>query len=243
MSGVVERLHALLVHAVVSRRGEDPATAPVTVAEIYQELVPYRSVRDDLALDMNADYEHALLRLLSGESGLARLEPVTARNQLRDELASPNPNVTLFRKFAGCDVWLEPPVVTLDALATGADEGESELALEDAAAGDDDPLSWPVEAVVPGHREPGGAPAGPGPAAEPPARPAPAPVAAPVAAADAAVDADRCAFCDSALPHVRTLRYCPYCGADQTLRPCRACGEPIEVDWAFCVACGASADA
>ena len=47
------------------------------------------------------------------------------------------------------------------------------------------------------------------------------------------------AFCDSALPSGRSIKYCPYCGMDQTLRPCGSCAEPLEPDWRFCIACGA----
>ena len=39
------RMHALLVDAVRHRRGIDPHQVPVTVAEIYQDLVPYRTAR------------------------------------------------------------------------------------------------------------------------------------------------------------------------------------------------------
>ena len=269
MSGVVERLHALLVNAVSERRGGDPAAAPVTVAEIYQELVPYRGVRAALGLEMNADYEHVLLRLLSGESELARLEPPTAREQLRDELGSPNPNVTLYRKFAGCDVWLAAPVTSTDwvtsqlldddpqlewaapdtppdALGWSVEDIENmELPLEEMSEADD------VEAPGPGPEAPRPADAGQPVSAAPPA-PAAAPGAAAPSAGTTAGAPPRpasagqgapCVFCDSALPRGRAIRFCPYCGADQTQRPCAACGEVLEAGWTFCIACGASADA
>ena len=44
----------------------EPSTA-VTVGDIYQHLVPYRTVRAELGFGELAEYEHALLRLLSGE--------------------------------------------------------------------------------------------------------------------------------------------------------------------------------
>lgn len=99
---VVRRLHECLNREIRQREIEQP----VTVAEIYQEIVPYRAIRSDIGVDMNADYEHALLRLLAGEGGLVRLEPTEARDELRFELEMPDPNVTLYRKFAGCDVWV-----------------------------------------------------------------------------------------------------------------------------------------
>ena len=109
MDSVVQRLHRALAEAVASRRG-DVESQPVTVAEIYQELVPYRAVRTSVGFEMNADYEHALLRLLSGEEALVRLEPEEARSHLARELGTPNPDVTLFRRYAACDVWVTTPV-------------------------------------------------------------------------------------------------------------------------------------
>jgi hypothetical protein len=103
--GLVERLHGLLAEALRRSRTE-PFVAPVTVAEIYQDLVPYRAVRSSLGFHMNADYEHTLLRLLAGEGDRVRLDPPEARDELRSELDTPNPNVGLFRKFAACDVWV-----------------------------------------------------------------------------------------------------------------------------------------
>jgi hypothetical protein len=105
----LEHIHAALAAALRTQRPETPFEAPVTVAEIYQDLVPYRAVRTQLGFDMNADYEHTLLRLLAGEEGLARLDPVEARDELRKELGTANPNVGLFRKFAACDVWISKP--------------------------------------------------------------------------------------------------------------------------------------
>jgi hypothetical protein len=105
MDPVVTRLHQALVDSV-RRTRPGAGLLPITVAEIYQELVPYKSVRAALGVEMNADYEYALLRLLAGEGGFVRLEPAEVRDALRLEIDSPNPNVALYREFAGCDVWL-----------------------------------------------------------------------------------------------------------------------------------------
>lgn len=262
----LQRLHGLLVEAVRRRRGIDPYQVPVTVAEIYQELVPYRLVRSALGFEMNADYEHALLRLLAGEAELARIEPGTARDQLARELQSPNPNVALYRKYAACDVWLlrsaTPP--TPDWVAqhleddgdpefTGladADSPELELALEEHTTPTDfreqeeevemTPPTPPDDAPAPAYG------ARTFTVAEDVDDVAPAaPAATPVrreADAPAAAQQGRCAFCDSALPKGRSARFCPYCGADQMQRPCVSCGEAVEAGWAFCIACGAPAD-
>ena len=122
MDNVVQHLHRALAEALALRR-PDIEAAPVTVAEIYQELVPYRTVRSSVGFEMNADYEHALLRLLAGEGALVRLEPEEVRATLERELTTPNPDVTLFRRFAACDVWVAAPgEIPLDPAAQQAGE-------------------------------------------------------------------------------------------------------------------------
>src|SRR5690606_5635089 len=81
-----------------------PFGAPVSVAAIYEELIPYRVVRTPLGFAMNAVYEHALARLLAGAGDLVRLEPESAAAELREELSSPNPDVSLVRRFGACEV-------------------------------------------------------------------------------------------------------------------------------------------
>jgi hypothetical protein len=245
----LERLHALLVEAVRRRRGGDPHGSPVTIAEIYQELVPYRRVRAAVGLDMNADYEHTLLRLLSGEGRLTKVEPAAAREQMERELESPNPNVALYRKFAGCDVWLLPSTAPTPSWVT------DHLAEEEAQAEPPVPEPSPVAAVS------AAAPSemveletlAEAPAAGAEHVPQPEPPqnmnieqeqktagASPARGrrATAVVEAGHCAFCDSGLPAGRQVRFCPFCGADQSQRPCAVCAEPVQQEWAYCIACG-----
>lgn len=241
------RMHALLVEAVRRRRGIDPHQVPVTVAEIYQDLVPYRTARETLGVEMNADYEYLLLRLLAGEQQLARLEPPAAREQIAQELESPNPNVALYRKYAACDVWLMPsaavasPAWLTDHLEEEAGHpDEPELELEDAIV----ELEWEAEETT-APSVPMSQPAHTFTVAEDAMEAEPAEVAEAPEVAEGEgtrtrrdTAAARCAFCDSALPPGRQARYCPYCGADQRQRPCGSCGEAIEPGWAFCIACG-----
>jgi hypothetical protein len=308
----VVRLYGALVDAVQATRPGSFA-APVTVAEIYQDLVPYRAVKANLGFAMNADYEHALLRLLAGVGECARLEPVEAAAELRDELESPNPNVGIFRKFAGCDVWIAPPDMPTvrrraepdpderwappeqapsaasvrgrdahshdagppahadgahdadqaadrdtdrhtdrrtdrDSAGAGAivgddggdgrpataasDEAHEEVQVATTAAAEVDASGYddaadddeePEYELVPVRR---------------------APVTASGGAAGAGTRAGgnaQCAFCEATLPVRAHVRFCPYCGNDQQQHPCGSCGEPLEPDWRFCVACGASA--
>jgi hypothetical protein len=274
MDSVVQRLHLALAEAL-GRRRPDFETEPVTVAEVYQELVPYRSVRTTVGFEMNADYEHALLRLLSGEDGLVRLEPEEVRDELRRELATPNPDVTLFRRYAACDVWVYQPLATpgaaeeigppepeqptdwtpewLEAAASEKlehagsrpwldPEPEPEPPPAAAAperAAEPSPADTPADAFAPSYSDlDGSAPAW--------ADTAPQPLSlerdvSPGAPGRTGPGAAQCAFCRGALPADRPVRYCPFCGVDQQLRPCERCGEVLERGWRYCVTCGAAA--
>lgn len=281
----VERLYARLIDAL-HRSRPDPFAAPVTVAEIYQELVPYRVVRAEIGFDMNADYEHALLRLLSGEAGRVRLEPKEAAETIQRELRTSNPNLSMYREYAGCDVWVRPATpVPHDA---GSGEPPARNGSDMEKSGDERPLAAFATFAVSTEARAGGAtraPASP-PESRPPAPPASssptAPVSAspvepepwsppddddeatvagpvpevatvepgaggnrltaePIEAMEEEATAGRCAFCEMQLPAGRAVRFCPYCGTNQTKRSCAECGDVVEGGWAYCVACGASA--
>jgi len=327
--GLVERLHAALAEAL-RRTRTDPFGSPVTVAEIYQDLVPYRTVRTALGFQMNADYEYTVLRMLAGEGGHARLEPAEAKDELRAELEAPNPNVGLFRKFAACDVWIEPsdatppqashppepihvaaeafepPPEPIDIAAEAfepppestpapeslapqpePDAGHPEASLpepmdladfdlassaaEPAEPGEPQELAdlsqvdWESEGVV--WAEPGSASDWDEPTSELLLEEAVEDAVAPSDTSEEAAPvrneathqpetdvmfdqnqtqtpvadhstAGGCAFCQSSLPSGRVVRFCPFCGADQSLNPCGTCREPLDPAWKFCIACG-----
>lgn len=245
---VVIRLYRCLVEEL-RRRGHS-LEHPIKVSELYQDLVPYRSVRSELGVELNADYEHALLRLLAGERDLLRLEPAEARNELRGEVEASYPFVGLFRKFSASDVWVVPEgAQRIDG--SGAEPAESEpstapapapqLGVErgraGAAAASDSPpvrIEAETEGVAPASRRRGG---------PLPAR-APAPVH--LHREDAEADpAERlthagsdCVFCAEDLPTGRRIRFCPHCGGDQRLRPCARCDAVLEREWRYCISCG-----
>jgi hypothetical protein len=331
--GLVDRLLAALADAL-RRTRKDPFGSPVTVAEIYQDLVPYRSVRTALGFQMNADYEHTVLRLLAGENELAKLEPDEAREELRSELDTPNPNVGLFRKFAACDVWIlrteltlgdatdttgkpermapapihepslshepdppghEPAAPMSDLETTPAWQAEhhapdpvTQPAVEPASpvdASEDDLPVLELETELVGEEAGGEGPVDGGnlewaesvPEGEwsdaegellleeevqdPPdtpdtsVRPAAAGAHEPMPQPEAAVMFDSsqsqgtiatahaagsCSFCQGSLPGGRVVRFCPSCGADQSMQPCGSCREPLDPSWKFCIGCGQS---
>ena len=250
LKDTVQRLHRFIVDALRSKR-DDPFGTPVTVSEIYQQLAPYRTVRTVLGFEMNADYEHALTRLLAGVDGLTRLEPPKARERLAKELESPNPDVGMSREFAACEVVLNPSSAGGDWVREQLEEPDPEPvrrtsqatadwgALTDLDPGaparppetsrdideaDDTVHDEPVAAAVPVEDR--------APAAAPRRKAAETP------SPEKTRSAAKCSFCDSVLPGTRKLRFCPFCGGDQSVRPCAGCGEALEPEWAFCIACG-----
>lgn len=50
---------------------------------------------------------------------------------------------------------------------------------------------------------------------------------------------ERCWGCERELPDRASLRFCPFCGADQTVRRCARCEEVLEPGWSYCPRCGA----
>lgn len=250
------RFYQALVEALRERSPAD-LERPFTVAEIYQDLVPYRTHRDDLGFEMNADYEHALLRLLAGEGGFLRLESEHALRDIRAELEEKDPNTTVYRDYAAVDVRIDPFV-----LRSG--NGDSSEAFEsedgaDAPEAGEERLEVSTESAFFAGEEPAASDADMSDSeqasdmesaeaedTQPTATlaVAAASTATPTASTGATIvtgEDDHCAWCRSELPSGRTVLYCPYCGQDQSLLPCRSCGEALEQDWQFCITCGAQA--
>ncbi|MEE3185012.1 MAG: hypothetical protein VX310_04555, partial [Gemmatimonadota bacterium] len=122
---VLERFIKTLVQEITDTRPEY-LTTPFTVAEIYLNLVPYRSHRALIGVEMNGDYEEALLQMLSGEGDCLLVDSSVARQEMQRELAGPNPNTALFHEFAAADVRLHPKRVLLD-VGRGSEVGAAEI--------------------------------------------------------------------------------------------------------------------
>lgn len=216
MHDVLSRFHRTLVDEIRGRRPEY-LDGPFTVAEIYQNLVPYRSHRDRIGVEMNGDYEDALLRLLAGEGEFLVIESDPALRALRDELEAQNPNTGLYREFAAVDVHLNPTKLEGNGSAA-PDPGaqlEPEVSVDELAPASD------AEEVAGGEGSEEAEPEGE--AAEPEAPHTP----------------ETCPWCRGVLPQRANLNYCPFCGTDVHVVPCPSCGEELEPEWRFCIACGA----
>ena len=206
---VLARFHSALLEEIRGRRPEY-LHAPFTVAEIYQNLVPYGTHRDRIGVEMNGDYEDALLRLLAGEGGYLFLESAPALRALREEMGSSNPNTGLYREYAAVDVRLNPAFLGVGPGRSGG-----------APAAHAEPVS--VEDLAP---EP------------PPAQAAPVPKQAAPAAAVARAIPDTCPWCRAELPSRPNLNFCPFCGTDVHVVPCPGCGAELDPEWRFCITCG-----
>ena len=255
---LVDQLHKVLVDEIRVRRPEY-LRGPFTIAEIYQDLVPYRTHRDRIGAAMNGDYEHALLRLLAGAGDYLRIESEPARKRMEDELGSSNPNTGLFREFAALDVRLNQALIPVSAEAPptrGAEApsgpvvpaGKGGSGVASPSGRGEDGTSWGeaaeaeegepeqhqilVAAEVPARQESGG---GAPRAVEPAPQET---LEAGRSTAAAAGPPESCRWCRETLPRRATLRYCPFCGMDVNLVPCPSCGEELEPGWRFCIACG-----
>jgi len=264
---VLGRFHRALVREI-HKRNPEHLNAPFSVAEIYQNLVPYRTHRDEIGVEMNADYEHALLRLLAGEGDFLTIESKTARQELRDELDSPNPNTGLYRDFAAADVQLNPEKLDVEFLDELAQSGsapttDDEEPMEVEGMDEDAVVEeFDAEGASGGEYErlevePLGANLGSVEEEEVEDLDSEVvPVEVSVQDDDSGVvDADpvegemneggvdlppfeNCPWCRETLPQQARVRFCPFCGSNIHLVPCPACGEELRLNWRFCIACG-----
>jgi hypothetical protein len=213
----LDLLFERLVRAVREKRPEF-LIRPFEVAELM-ELVPYRVVRGEGALETNDDYAHALTRLLAGERGYVFADDLL-QDDLRAELSSSNPDLAAYRAY------LTARVTISQAHARKAGESMPPLATASDAAPAADPAMPPAlsEAIT----------------SPKPIRPS-ATAARPVdPQAETTPRSSRpgCRFCSQELPEDRVAHFCPSCGQNLLSRLCAACSAELEPGWKFCVACG-----
>ena len=227
-------------------------TQPFEVAEVYQNILPYRHHRRELGLETNQDYEMVLLQLLSGARDYLVVND-EMRQRLSQELASPNPDAGAFREFSTAQIALSPAAVR--RFQNGAvPDPEPALAAAGAAVGGDAPTR---AASARSSSSSTAAPRNSAPATTTPmlaAQPAPrraaastvttAPRAAAVPVASRPTQTivpqagEQCRYCNGALPAGRKITFCPHCGQNLTVVNCLACGTELELGWKFCTTCG-----
>ncbi len=201
---------------VANLAGTDPARLhrPLPLADVEQDILPYRANRRALELDSSEDYEMVLLRLCAGEGGFVRTEPEEARISFARELQSPNPDLGILRLF-------ENVVLTLrsEPLARAL---ESDRDRETAYA-------------PPAHQE---MPAPPRLPEIPGLEELSIEVDDPLDADSTEPVSVQCLYCGGALPAHRPVKFCPHCGQSQHAPTCPTCQSELEPGWKHCVNCG-----
>lgn len=211
MSGLddLDRLFHRLIQ-VLEERGPGRVGQPIQVAELYQDLVPYRQYRVALKLDTHQDYEMALLRLLAGERGYARVEPEEAQQGFVMEAQAALPDAGVIHEFAAARVQLNASAAK--KVVAGPEAYAPEVLHPPASPSPPVPPGGPVGAVeLDGLPEEG--------------------------EAEGAAE-ESCPYCDAELPRGRALFYCPFCGGNLRGVKCPGCGTELEVGWLYCITCG-----
>ena len=226
----MDKIDRMYRHLVRTVRAKFPQylTQPFDVAELHQNILPYRHHRRELGIETNEDYEIVLTELLSGARDYLIVDD-RMRDALCAELASTNPDPSAFKKFASASITLSPSA--LQSLAIGPDEDLPRSSLPSATV--------TLTAERPVHeRSPATRTSTPvaAPVAASPSAPAPEP---PITRRSVVPQAgERCRSCNEVLPAGRTITFCPHCGENVTTIHCPACGSELEVGWKFCPACG-----
>jgi double zinc ribbon protein len=232
----LDRLYHRLVHNVRANRPEY-LKIPFTVRELYEQIVPYRHNRRELAIETNDDYETAVARLLSGERGYVATDP-EMQESLRRELGSPTGDPGVFKEYADSTL----------TLTAAAESALTPVTTTVAAAGMKTPeqVPGPTQGRAPrrGELTPGQSAIAAfdamSPAAVAPAAPT-TPVPTLLESLSSIDVPTGCRFCGGTLPEGRETNYCPHCGENLRTRRCPACGAEMDASWKFCVTCGRAA--
>jgi hypothetical protein len=228
----LDRVYHRLLQNIRSRY-PDFLSAPFTVAQLYEQIVPYRHYRRELGIDINQDYEIAIMRLLSGERGYIRADE-TMQNRLREELTSRNPDTGAFRDFGATQLWVNTeaapaPRAEVSARATAASSASTANAPPaDASSVTDAGSAQSATSLIP-----------PIPSATDASRGS---TAVPgTSSVEATTARHNCPYCNGILPEGRQITYCPHCGQNLAVMRCPACGSELDPAWKFCVTCGRKA--
>lgn len=227
----LDRLHRRLVHNIRATRPEY-LTIPFSVRDLYEQIIPYRHNRRELAIETSDDYETAIARLLSGERGYIVADSAM-QESLRRELASPTGDPGIFKDYADATITLTAaaqsaqtpvPGTTAAGMNTPESIDERGATSDEISAGRSAVAAF--DAMSPSTVAPSA-----------PTTPVPS-----LLDSLSSVDVPTgCRFCGGTLPEGRESNYCPHCGENLRTRRCPACGAEMEMSWKFCVTCGRAA--
>jgi hypothetical protein len=228
----LERFAAVLL-AEWQNEGGRP-NAALSVANLLDKTLPYRSARRALALESSEDYEALVLRLVGEEAGLVATDPMEAAEMARSTLESKIPDLDVLRLLRSATV-----TFTDDAVSRleGVRPLPAAAAVEQApmeATGNGAGTPRAEADVLPMRRapEPADHTATPAPRTDPEPPPA-------FLTKVAFVPPESlCWQCSQPLPTTRKANFCVECGADQRSPHCLACGGVVERHWKHCPDCG-----
>lgn len=212
----MDALDLLFRRLVLTAQAADALTRPIDVRELMNTFLPYKAARRDGMIETNDDYLHTMMQLVAGEREYVFADDLM-QDDLRNELASSNPDLTLLRTYLNATVRLSS-IAVARVLA-----GDTQIDLRPST-----PIAASEVLEEPDERDAG---------------PAPESVAAvvPVQSLAPATLTHDCPYCAQVLPTGRDVRYCPNCGINLKIRRCPGCSTEIESAWKFCVTCGRSA--
>jgi len=223
----LDRLYRRLIQNIRAKRPEY-LQIPFTVQELYEQLVPYRHNRREMAIETNQDYESAIARLLSGERGYVHADQAMQEALVR-ELNSPTGDPGIFKDYAQAQISLAP---TNDQIVTPAvpmsvaepQERQEPRESQPATTVKDVAEVYDIESPATGAAPVAAAPV--------------TPTATLLSSLSSVSVPTGCRFCGGTLPEGRDVHYCPHCGENLKTRRCPACGAEMEAGWTFCVTCG-----
>lgn len=226
----LERLAAALLTQWRTEGGS--ATGPIAVGSILDRTFPYRVARRVLGIDVSEDYEALMLRLVAEEEGLVTVEPTDAAEMARGTMAAKLPDLDVLQLLRSATLTFTADAATrLDGVLPLRPQPPVEPSpwaapLAPAPEVVETPIT-PIRSVVApaDHTAVARAtPAGPAPEFVTQVRFDP--------------PADGCWSCAATLPAGRSVKFCPFCGADQREPSCPACGVAVERGWRHCADCG-----
>lgn len=241
----MDALDLLFRRIVLAAHAAGALQRPLTVLELLDDFAPYGAAKRDGALDTHDDYLHAMMRLVSGE-GARFFGDDLMQDDLKAELQSPNPDLTVLRTYANTKLRISTNGVA-DVLA-----GDTEIDLSPPPKAGTPRRSGAVRTSGP-QRTSGAQPTVTPPPAMPvteqPTEPRDASALQQVfdAYASSAVPTPPvttdlgCPYCAQPLPKGRTIKFCPSCGQNLNVKRCPGCSAEIESGWKFCVTCGRKA--
>ena len=231
----MDALDLIFRRLVLAARAAGALERPITVGEILNTFVPYASARRDGPIASNDDYLQSVMELVAGRRELLFADDLM-QDDLKAELETPNPDVTVIRTYANATVRLSTAGVQR-VLA-----GDTTIDLRPPTPLSPRPAVMAANAPAPVVAS---EPARTAAAASTDEGTAPGRASGLFAAFDPAVKNDTddagCPYCAQPIPTGRTVRFCPACGQNLLVRRCAGCSAEIESGWKFCVTCGRSA--